>query len=104
MTNSEAVADPINNGEPLVQATHGSSDHPLTIGEIKIPCYVLEDGRRVLVRYSVINALDMSEGSATAGTSGNRLTKFLQSKTLRAWHMGLALQLLCTRQNGKSPW
>ena len=30
-------------------ATHGSLDHPLTIGEIEIPCYVLDrsEERRV---------------------------------------------------------
>lgn len=66
----------------LPQATHGSSDHPLKIGDIKIPCYVLEDGRRVLVRSSVISALDMSEGTATASATGNRLTKFIQSQSI----------------------
>src|SRR3954447_17260583 len=31
---------------PVLQATHGSPDHPLKIGEVEIPCYVLEDGTR----------------------------------------------------------
>ena len=71
--------------EGIVQATHGSSDHPLKIGDFEIPCYVLEDGRRVLVQSSMINALDMSQGSASATASGNRLAKFLQSKSLSGY-------------------
>src|SRR5690348_18320628 len=41
----------------LVQATHGSPDRPLRIGEIEIPCFVLEDGRRVLAQRGLIVAL-----------------------------------------------
>src|SRR5712692_10382868 len=37
-------------GPRLVKATHGSPDRPLRIGDLEIPCYVLEDGRRVLVQ------------------------------------------------------
>lgn len=29
----------------IPQATHGSPDHPIKIGDIEIPCYVLDDGR-----------------------------------------------------------
>lgn len=32
----------------LPKATHGAADHPLNLGGIEIPCYVLEDERRVL--------------------------------------------------------
>jgi P63C domain len=71
--------------ETVIQATHGSSDHPLKIGEYEIPCYVLEDGRRVLVLSSMINALDLSQGTASARASGNRLSKFLQSKSLTGY-------------------
>ncbi len=28
-------------------ATHGDADHPLRIGDIEIPCYVLDDETRV---------------------------------------------------------
>lgn len=69
--------------EKIVQATHGSPDHPLKIGDMEIPCYVLEDGRRVLVQSSMISALSMSPGTASARTTGNRLTKFLQSRSLK---------------------
>lgn len=33
---------------PILQATHGSPDRPLKIGNVQIPCYVLKDGTRVL--------------------------------------------------------
>ena len=79
----EAVKAEVTKSDPIVQATHGSPDHPLKIGDLEIPCYVLEDGRRVLVRSSIISALDMSEGSASAATTGDRLSKFIATKSLR---------------------
>src|SRR5271165_5724398 len=41
-------------------ATHGSPDRPLRIGAVEIPCFVLADGRRVLVQRHMIGALGMS--------------------------------------------
>lgn len=49
----------------LPKATHGSEDHPLAIGEAKIPCYVLEDGRRVLTRAGLQAGIGMSASGAT---------------------------------------
>lgn len=66
----------------LPQATHGSSDHPLKIGNLEIPCYVLEDGRRVLVQNGMITALGMKQGTAGRG-EGNRLVKFMNTKGVR---------------------
>lgn len=63
----------------IPQATHGSSDHPLRIGSLEIPCYVLEDGRRVLVQNGMITALGMKQGTAGKG-EGNRLVKFMNTK------------------------
>lgn len=48
----------------LPRATHGSEDHPLTIGDVKIPCYVLEDGRRVLTRQGLQVGIGMSASGA----------------------------------------
>ena len=44
----------------IAKATHGSRDSPLRIGDIEIPCYVLSDGRRVLVQKSLVAALGMT--------------------------------------------
>lgn len=59
----------------LPMATHGSAERPLRIGEIEIPCFVLEDGRRVLIQTGVINALGMSHGGSYS-KGGDRLAKF----------------------------
>jgi hypothetical protein len=59
----------------IKQATHGDEDHPLTIGDIKIPCYVLEDGRRVLQQTGLIQSLNMSHGGSYS-VGGDRLAKF----------------------------
>jgi hypothetical protein len=59
----------------IAQATHGSEDHPLKIGDIEIPCYVLEDGRRVLQQTGLIQSLNMSHGGSYS-RGGDRLAKF----------------------------
>lgn len=48
-------------------ATHGSTDHPLRIGGIEIPCYVLEDGRRVLTMRGLQQSLGFSTGGGKDG-------------------------------------
>lgn len=68
--------------EAILKATHGDEDHPLKIGSIEIPCYVLENGTRVLVRNSTIKALGMSTGTASGQTSNDRLVNFLMGKAI----------------------
>jgi hypothetical protein len=59
-------------------ATHGSSDHPLKIGDIEIPCYVLEDETRVLSQRGMQTGIGMSpSGGSKAGEQ--RLVSFLAS-------------------------
>ena len=65
----------------IPKATHGSADHPLKIGDIEIPCYVLEDGRRVLSLGGMVRALGMSIGGAGSG-EGDRLGKFATGKAI----------------------
>jgi len=67
--------------EPVLKATHGSADHPLKIGELDIPCYVLEDGRRVLSLGGMVKALGMSIGGAGGG-EGDRLVSFASGKSI----------------------
>lgn len=66
----------------LTKATHGSPDSPLKIGDIEIPCYVLEDGKRVLIQGAMLAALDMSQGTAGRG-GGDRIAKFLSTKSIK---------------------
>jgi hypothetical protein len=65
----------------ILKATHGSVDHPLRIGDVEIPCYVLEDGRRVLSLGGMVKALGMSTGSAGGG-DGDRLASFVAGKAI----------------------
>ncbi|NGY06152.1 hypothetical protein G7Y85_15370 [Solimonas terrae] len=66
--------------EDVKQVTHGSSDHPLKIGDVEIPCYVLEDETRVLSQRGVVAALGMKYGSRAGGA--DRLTGFMSGKGL----------------------
>jgi hypothetical protein len=50
--------------EKIVKATHGSKETPLIIGNTKIDCYVLEDGRRVLSGNGMTVSLGMTVGSS----------------------------------------
>lgn len=73
----------------LPKATHGSEDHPLKIGEVQIPCYVLEDGRRVLTRAGLQTGIGMSaSGAIKAGEQ--RLSLFMQGLSERADQAGQA--------------
>ena len=62
-------------------AIYGSADKPLRLANLEIPCYVLDDGRRVLVRRGVVHSLGMKEGTAAKG-GGDRLSKFIDTKAL----------------------
>lgn len=52
--------------EKLLKATYGSDAAPLKIGDIEIPCYVLEDGTRVLSRIGFLKAIGRT-GKAKGG-------------------------------------
>ncbi len=66
--------------EQILKATHGSPDHPLRIADLEIPCYVLEDGRRVLAQRGMIKSLGMARGGVERG--GDRLAGFAGGKAL----------------------
>lgn len=68
-------------GTSVLKATHGSEDHPLRIGDVEIPCYVLEDGTRVITQSGFSQALGMARGgSMIAGM--NRLELFASRKSI----------------------
>ncbi len=70
-------------GKNIPRAVYGSPDNPLRLpGAIEIPCYVLEDGRRVLIQGGMMTALDMRQGTAGRG-AGDRLAKFINTKSIR---------------------
>jgi hypothetical protein len=61
----------------IKQATHGSDDHPLRIGDIEIPCYVLEDDMRVLSQRGMQTGIGMSISGGTFGEQ--RMAGFIDS-------------------------
>ena len=46
----------------MLKAAYGAADKPLKIGTVEIPCYVLEDGKRVIVQRGLYMALGMQQG------------------------------------------
>lgn len=57
-----------------------SHEGEITLGNVVIPCYVLEDGTRVLSGNAMQNALKLQEESESK--SGTRLARYLSQKTL----------------------
>ena len=45
--------------EKMHKATYGSPNKPLKIKDLEIPCYVLEDGTRVLVQSGMLKVIGM---------------------------------------------
>ncbi len=60
----------------IIKAEYGSDRTPLELGEIKIPCYVLEDGTRVFSGRGIQRAL------GSKATSGTWLSKFVNESPI----------------------
>ncbi|MHC5773959.1 P63C domain-containing protein [Nostoc sp.] len=67
--------------EKMLKAEYGSDEQPLRIADIEIPCYVLEDGRRVITQGGMIQALGIARGSVR-GRGGERIAIFVTGKNL----------------------
>lgn len=82
--------------EKIAVATHGSPDRPLKIGDLEIPCYVLADGKRVIVRRGILNSLGMTDGTASRILEKriDRLTKFVEGKSLNPFISNELLELI----------
>lgn len=65
----------------IPKADFGSPDRPLRIGDLEIPCYVLDDGRSVVTQAGMLAALKMSPGTATKG-GGDRIANFAGTKSI----------------------
>ena len=64
------------NDKPL-KIIAGTPDNPLVIGGVQIPCYVLEDGTRVLVQRGMASGLGMSS------SAGERIGRFAAQNALK---------------------
>lgn len=67
--------------ENLPKAICGSTDRPLRIGDLAIPCYVLEDERRVLTVAGMQEALRMARGGSMVGGL-NRFELFIRGQRI----------------------
>lgn len=61
-------------GKELQKAVYGSDKTPLIFGAVEIPCYILENGTRVLSRSGMQRAIGYT------GRSGEMLTRFVTEK------------------------
>ena len=70
----------------ILKATHGDDGHPLRIGELEIPCYVLEDETRVLSQSGMITSLGMGRGDDRLVTfaSGKGISPFISNDLANA--------------------
>lgn len=73
-------ADPSRKSLPKV--AYGDDDHPLRIGEIEIPCFVLEDERRVLTFPGMQGALKMAKGGSMV-PGMNRFELFVSRERIK---------------------
>lgn len=70
--------------EKILKAKFGSKDRPLKIGNVEIPCYVLEDGTRVLTQYGFYEAIGRSGKPARGrGSSLENIAPFLALQNLK---------------------
>lgn len=70
----------------VLVATHGSAEKPLKIGDIEIPCYVLEDGTRVLSQRGLQTGIGMSISGGTFGEQ--RMAGFVDSLAQKGIDIG----------------
>lgn len=68
----------------IPKALFGAPDRPLHLCGIDIPCYVLEDEKRVLVQRAMVSALGMARGSSSKG-GGDRLAHFVNQDRLKSF-------------------
>lgn len=66
----------------FVRATHGAENRPLRIGDAEIPCFVLEDGRRVLAISGMQASLGMARGDSMV-QGVNRIQFFVSRKGIK---------------------
>ena len=62
--------------DKILRAEYGSDKTPLKLGDTEVPCYVLEDGTRVLSGRAIQKAIGYN------GSSGDWLKKFVNTKNI----------------------
>jgi hypothetical protein len=70
--------------EGLPTAISGGSDKPIRIADIEVPCYVLDDGRRVITMNGMLGTLQMARGGAMV-KGMNRLELFVSRERIKPY-------------------
>jgi hypothetical protein len=60
----------------------GDEEHPLKIGDIEIPCYVLSNKQRVISQGGMVRSLSMKPGSGGTKGGGDRLVAFVKGNRI----------------------
>lgn len=68
--------------EPTVKAVFGAPDKPIKIADIEVPCYILEDGRRVITSNGLLDTFGMARGGAMK-KGMNRFELFASQERIR---------------------
>ena len=68
----------------LPVATHGG-DHPLTIGDVEIDCYVLDDRRRVISQRGMYRGLGVARGGARNESEAEVISAEIPRFAAGAW-------------------
>lgn len=83
---------PLTHPTALPRATHGSPDRPLRIGDIEIPCYVLDrlddhgQPMRVIVQQGMLGALQIAQANRERlrrFVEGNRIKPFISEELFK---------------------
>lgn len=86
----------------LPKVTHGAADHPLRIGDAEIPCYVLDNGMRVLSQRGMQTGIGMSTSGGALGEQ--RLAVFASGLAEKAKeNNGLAVRIAEVAERLKNP-
>lgn len=67
--------------EPCPKALFGSVETPIRIADIEVPCFVLDDGRRVITMNGMLDTLGMARGGAMV-KGMNRLELFVSRERI----------------------
>ena len=68
--------------EPVRKAAFGTPDKPIRIADIEVPCYVLDDGQRVIATSGMLDTLNIARGGAMKGGM-SRLELFVSGKLIK---------------------
>ncbi|AYJ87638.1 hypothetical protein D3Y57_19065 [Sphingomonas paeninsulae] len=68
--------------EPCPKAIFGEQDKPIRISDIEVPCYVLDDGKRVITMNGIMDTFGMARGGAMV-KGMNRLELFVSRNRIK---------------------